>query len=121
MRQGICAVLLLCLWAVVSFIHVGHWRDSLSLGEYAVRVRPQSAQAHNTLALALWKKGDGDSAVDHLTKAIWLFPRYAMAHANLAVILSEEGKWEVAGNHFKRALELEPGVAVVVEAIGGAE
>jgi tetratricopeptide (TPR) repeat protein len=53
--------------------------------EQALRIQPDSAQAHNDLGLAYGKSGKHWEAIKAFKEAILLKPDHAEAHYNLAI------------------------------------
>ena len=73
----------------------------------AVRLRPNSANAHNQLGMAFSRFLDVKPAREEFEKAIELDPNLAEAHVNLALILAQAGELGPAGEHLDRAIELQ--------------
>ncbi|MER3424740.1 MAG: hypothetical protein C4293_17495 [Nitrospiraceae bacterium] len=53
----------------IDHYNQGHWDDAKSHFSEAVRLDPQSAEAHYNLALALDKEGDHKGATEHFKTA----------------------------------------------------
>lgn len=71
-------------------------------------IKPDFAQAANSLGLALVEVGrlaDGEAA---FRRAIELDPRFTRAINNLANVLADQGRREEAITYFERALKLDP-------------
>ena len=67
-----------------------------------------TALLHNTLGIALARKGREQDAIGHYRKAIELRDDYADAHTNLATALSANGATGEAIEHFRIAKNLPP-------------
>lgn len=67
-----------------------------------------TALLHNTLGIALARKGREQEAIAHYRKAIALRDDYADAHTNLGSILLEKGDRAEAIEHFRKATTLPP-------------
>jgi len=67
-----------------------------------------TALLHNTLGIALARKGREQDAIAHYRKAIELRDDYADAHTNLATALSAKGATGEAIEHFRIAKNLPP-------------
>ena len=77
----------------------------------AVRLKPDYAEAHNSLGVALGDRGQLPKAVEHYLEALRLKPDYAEAHSNLGSALKDEGDLDEAIACFDRAMALKPGDA----------
>jgi len=105
---GVSAVAALSVLTVLTWHQVGHWRDSVTLFEHALRVTSNNALAHTNLGHALIEQGRTDEAVDHLTKAVTIQPGYVKARTNLGIALAGQGRLEDAAAHFSEALARDP-------------
>ena len=74
--------------AIVASLQVGHWRDSRTLFEHALRVTTRNHIAHAHLGSALQEEGEARQTVAHFRKALAIEPRFARAANNLAWILA---------------------------------
>jgi protein O-mannosyl-transferase len=73
----------------------------------ALRITPL-AETHDTLGIALYKRGLVSEALTHHYAAIRLNPQMASAHANLGIIFLSQKKIEEAAARFREALKLDP-------------
>jgi tetratricopeptide (TPR) repeat protein len=73
----------------------------------AVKLRPQSAAAYNTLGMALSRFVENEPAREAFEKAIQLDPALADAHVNLALIMAQAGEFAPAGEHLRQAIHLQ--------------
>lgn len=82
-----------------------------ALKEYrkVIELRPNLADAHSNLAVALKKQGDLAAAVLSLNKALELKPDNVGALTTRGSIAAEQGKWPEARRDFEAALKLSPG------------
>ena len=62
----------------------------------ALRLKPDFAEAHNNLGLALAAQGKMDQAVAQYTEALRLNPNYADPYNNLGNALAKQGKLDGA-------------------------
>ena len=73
----------------------------------AVRLNPNSANAHNQLGMAFSRFLDVKPAREEFERALELDPDLAEAHVNLSLILAQAGELGPAGEHLDRAIELQ--------------
>ena len=74
----------------------------------ALEMKPDYAEAHYNLGIALSDQGKLEDAVAAYHRALELKPDYAQAHNNLGVALSDQGKLDEAISASRRALHLKP-------------
>jgi len=85
-----------------------------------VELKPDYAEAHYNLGLALQDLGEAEKAVASLRQAVKLKPDYAEAHNNLGRALQDLGKLDEAIVCHRRALELKPDYAEASYNLGNA-
>ena len=73
----------------------------------AVRLRPDSADFHNTLGLVLIQAGDDAAGIASLREAVRLAPDFAEARANLGAALTPTDP-DAAIRELERAVALRP-------------
>ncbi|MGC2181921.1 MAG: tetratricopeptide repeat protein [Terriglobales bacterium] len=81
---------------------------ALEAFQRAVKVGPNSAEAHNWLGVALMGKADLPGSVAEFKKAVALDPKYSRAYTNLGSALAKSGDLDAAVDAFKKALALAP-------------
>jgi tetratricopeptide (TPR) repeat protein len=93
-----------------------------AIAEYrkAIELKPDFADAYNSLGNALDDKGEADAAVAAYRKAIELKPDVAGFHDNLGVTLLKEGNVDAAIAEFRKAIELKPDYAPAHNHLGSA-
>jgi eukaryotic-like serine/threonine-protein kinase len=74
----------------------------------AIALRPESAQFHFGLGVALYRQGKLDEATTEYHEALRLKPDLVTAHYNLGNTLRDQGKLEEAIKAFREALRLNP-------------
>ncbi|MEA2736600.1 MAG: protein O-mannosyl-transferase [Humisphaera sp.] len=79
---GVAAAVVL-IFAVLTFIQAGRWRDSFSLWNHAIAVNPRSGWAHGNLGAAHLNNGDASAALSLLNRAAELDPNDPFAQLNL--------------------------------------
>jgi len=76
--------------------------------EQAVRLIPESSDAHNNLGVALNTQGRYDEAIIHFGEAVRIDPESARAHNNLGQALGLSDRLTEAIPHFETAIRLQP-------------
>ncbi|MDI6852921.1 MAG: tetratricopeptide repeat protein [Deltaproteobacteria bacterium] len=71
--------------------------------EEAIKLDPQSAEAHSLLGSALAKAGNYRRAEEELRKAVELDPGYGEGYYYLGIFLEERGRKQEAEEAFRRA------------------
>ena len=91
-------------------------------------MQPDLADAHYTLGVLFWQKGEFDQATEELQKAIQNQPNYAEAHYTLGTVLKQQGKLPEAAAALREAIRLQPDfagahttLAAVLRQIGDAQ
>ena len=93
------------------FAQTGKIEEAIAHYEQALRIKPDDAEAHNNLAVALLQTGRINEAIAQFEQALQLKPDYAEAHVNLAVALENTGRRREAVDHYQQALKLQPDLA----------
>ena len=97
----------LCLFAVLSVIQLGTWRNSIALFNRAIDVTPNSATAHSNLGVAYAAANQLDRAISHFETAVRLSRgQNRLAHTNLAQAYLFRHDFEQAAYHAREALRL---------------
>ena len=91
----------------------GKLDEAVACYRRALELKPDYAEAHNNLGIALKDQGKLDEAVACYRRALELKPDYAEAHGNLGNALKDQGKSDEAVACYRRALELKPDYAEV--------
>jgi protein O-mannosyl-transferase len=102
------AVIIVCTLALLTYIQAGHWKNTTSLFEHALRVTPNSCFVQNIIGHEREIQGQIDKAITHYELALQINPGFAEAHYNLGNVLVKNGKIKDAIRHFHRAIQLEP-------------
>jgi Flp pilus assembly protein TadD len=74
----------------------------------SLQIKPDHAEAHNTLGVIYARRGKAELATREYEEALRLGPYLASAHANYGVLLARTGKPRLAIPHFAAAAELSP-------------
>jgi protein O-mannosyl-transferase len=107
-QKGAVAVAL-CAFAVQSFFAAGHWHDSDALYAQALRVNPSSWCALHNQAVLRWRRGDADSAVAELQRALQLRPQHANGWHTLGSCLQALDRPADALHALEEAVRHSPG------------
>ena len=105
------AALLIPASLFLSREHLSHWKDSVTLFEYAETVSPNSASVQNNLADAYAQQGKLDEAIQYFKKAIQDYPDSDRLYNNLGVVLAKQGKFAEAVPYHEKAIQLRPDFA----------
>jgi Flp pilus assembly protein TadD len=84
------------------------YREAMPHFQETIRLLPQYADAHNSLAVCLSALGSHDEALAELVKAISLEPRHAQAQNNLGNELLRRGQAADAIGHYREAIHIDP-------------
>lgn len=112
---------ILAACAVLSFIQVGYWRDSVTLWEHALEVNPNNYLAHNDLGEALASRNRLDEAIQHYTRALEIKPDLTVAVYSRGVAHAQQGMLNEASADFSEALRLNPEFSPAAYNLGMAE
>jgi Tfp pilus assembly protein PilF len=94
--------------AVLAFRQAGYWRDSVTLFTRTLAVTKENAMAHNSLAKALFERGQLDRAVEECAEAVRIAPGMGDAQSNLVRGLLAQGKTAEAAAKTQEALRDRP-------------
>jgi Tfp pilus assembly protein PilF len=94
--------------AAAAWRQAAYWRDSVVLFERALAVTTENAMAHNSLAYALYDRGQVDRAVEECEKAVRIAPDMGDAQSNLVQGYLAQGRMEEAVARTREALRLRP-------------
>jgi tetratricopeptide (TPR) repeat protein len=103
----------LTILLILTRIQVGHWQNSITLFDYALKVTENNWLAENNYGSALSEVGRLDEAVLHLSNAVRMRPTLFYARVNLGKVLLMQGNLSEAVVHFNELLEHKQGSAEV--------
>jgi protein O-mannosyl-transferase len=101
---GVATIL---LFAVISSIQLGHWKNSETVFRHAIGVNPYNWIAHNNLGNTLARQGDIDQAVIQYKTALSIKPDNAKALNNMGAVLIRKGKADEAVDFLEKAVKLK--------------
>ena len=84
----------------------------------ALKIKPDFAQAHNSLGIALRDQGRLDEAIASIHNALRAKPEYAQAHNNLGAALKDQDRLDEAIASYGKALQLKPDYAEALNNLG---
>jgi Flp pilus assembly protein TadD len=84
-------------------------------------IRPDAAEAHWRLGVALSKAGQIDAAIDELQRARELEPGDAGMHNDLGIALAQKGRIDDAVAEFQEAVRLQPDYAAAQQNLAKAQ
>jgi tetratricopeptide (TPR) repeat protein len=87
---------------------LGELEDAVAFYEAAVKVKPDAAELHYNLGVALNRLGRAVAAVDAYRRAAHYRPDLVPVHNNLGGVLLSLGRWQEAADVFRAALALAP-------------
>jgi tetratricopeptide (TPR) repeat protein len=76
-----------------------------------LQIKPDFAEAHTNLGVALSIQGKYDTAAKHFLEALRLMPDFGEVHGNLGSTLANQGKLQQAAAYYAEALRINPGDA----------
>jgi protein O-mannosyl-transferase len=94
--------------AVLSWLQVTYWRNSIRLWEHTLQVTTRNAFAHQNLGAAFVEEGKEAEAMRQFEACLQADPRNGSAHHSLGVLLANAGRGEEAIQHLQTAIELIP-------------
>ncbi len=78
----------------------------------AIRLDPQSAEAHYKRGFAYQNMGQGERAIEDFDRAIRINPEFAMAYSNRGYAYLNKGQYDRAVVDCTKAIKLDPSDAV---------
>jgi tetratricopeptide (TPR) repeat protein len=86
-------------------LQAGRLLEAISQYEQALRLKPDDAQAHSNLGVALRRIGRNEEAIAQYNEALRLKPDDAEALYNLGNALADQGRSAEALAHYQKALD----------------
>ena len=121
---GAVTVIALLIFACLTAVQIGRWRNSATLFEYAESLVPDNRMIENNLGTILGESGRYDEAAAHFAKALRTEPDFlevisdAEIRTNVGLLLVRQGKLAAAMEQLNEALRLNPNSAETHEALG---
>jgi predicted O-linked N-acetylglucosamine transferase (SPINDLY family) len=98
----------------------GNYEESVASYQKALRLRPDSAAAHNNLGNVFARQGKFTEAGDCFQQALRLDPAHVESHVNLGNVRRAQDKFDEALEQYQHALRLDPDHAVARNNMGAA-
>lgn len=96
------------LFAAITFLHSGNFKDRLSFWENAAQKSPHSPLAHRNLGAMYYLDGLPDKAEAEYKTSLELNPSEQMAHNNIGLIYVGRGNFQEAEEEYKKELAVNP-------------
>jgi protein O-mannosyl-transferase len=94
------------VYAVIAWVQVGHWRDSVSLYEHMLVATDENYAAHYLLGNEFLKRNRPNDAIEQLRQAVKIEPRSGRAHYYLGVALQTIQRPDEAAREYQTSLAL---------------
>ncbi len=114
------SLIVLSVLSTLTYFQTRYWKDSISLGEHALKVTENNYTAHFCMTEQLTEQGRLDEAIRHNTEALRIKPDYTDALNGLGIALYKAGRVDEAIGCYKRVLEIDPRHITVYPNLGSA-
>jgi protein O-mannosyl-transferase len=104
--------------AVLGFVQVGYWRDTLTLVEHTLQVTDDNAFMHYTLCDALAAEGRIDEALQEFRKPLLIEPGNASNYCKLGEAFIRFNRLDQARRPYEIAVGLDDGIAAAHSGLG---
>jgi tetratricopeptide (TPR) repeat protein len=91
-----------------SFVEHGRIDEAVLHNFQALRIKPDYADALNSLGVAYYKTARLDEAIDCYNKAVKINPRQKEVYSNLGMALAAKGEFDKAILLYNKALQIDP-------------
>jgi tetratricopeptide (TPR) repeat protein len=98
----------LFLYAWISHVQIGYWRNSYTVFSHALQVTTQNPVSENNFGSALVEMGRPELAMPHYEAAVRFLPQYSTAHYNLGILLQRQNQFDDAIREYELALAYTP-------------
>lgn len=105
-------------WKGQALANKGYLDAAIQEYREALRIIPDSFEAHNNLGLALDDKGDLGNAIKEYKEAMRLNPDNPVLHNNLGLALAAKGDPDAAIKEYRTALRIKPDYSDAHNSIG---
>ena len=101
-------VVVLGALAVLAFLQVGLWKDSLLLYKHTLSVTAHNFLIYNQRAIIFTDKGEYGLALDDYARAIEALPNYAEAYSNRGIVHAKMDNYDLSLADFDEAIRIKP-------------
>ena len=105
---GIAGAAIIGVFAAMTFVQVGYWRDTLALFEHCTAVTPDNVTVHKYLGVGFARKGNAEAALREFKESLIFEPKDPRTFYNIGLMLVSLDRTDEAINNFRRVIELEP-------------
>lgn len=120
---GVVSAMVLCLLALMAFMQVRHWSNTITLFEHAIAIDPGNVPAHNHLGVTMSRYGLPDETVRHTSESLkknqdrpvgrrfeddQLNQTYVKTYTMLGKSLLQKDHIDASIVHFREALLADP-------------
>ncbi|MCE9604840.1 MAG: tetratricopeptide repeat protein [Planctomycetia bacterium] len=95
---------------ILTWIHVGYWRNGVTLYSHAIAVTENNFRAQGLLAVALAREGRHAEAVEWCYSALKINPANAQLRNHLGASLTSLGRFAEANKCFRESIAIDPEV-----------
>jgi Flp pilus assembly protein TadD len=104
--------------AVMTWQQSGMYSDIETLWHATIAQNPECWIAYGHLGWTLFTKGDVDSSISNLERALAIKPNDPDVHDSLGLALKQKGQLDAAAAHFEETLKLRPNDSVAFINLG---
>ena len=110
------------IWSILgaAAAQTGRTDQAINAFKTVIAIKPDYAEAHYNMGIALKDQGKLEEAKEAYRKALSLKPDFAELHNNMGVVLHHQGKLKEAIEAYAQALSLKPEYAEPYNNIGNA-
>jgi protein O-mannosyl-transferase len=116
--RGVISGSVIVALVVLTQIQVGHWKDTQTLFDHALRHTDRNFMAHQILAEGMSKAGDLAGAEKHYRETIRIMPSFKQAYTGLGHLLMIRGRQDEASRLLEKALEIDPTYGPAMKNLG---
>jgi len=102
---------IIAIFILITPYYNAVWKNPFTLYQHILKYEPNSAKAHNNLAMAYSDASDFKAASLHYQKAILISDTFAESHHNLANLYLQEERYKDALAELNLALKINPSFA----------
>ncbi len=112
------ATLVITAIAVLSWIQIGHWKNSLTLFRHSINVTKDNYIIINNIGVTLIENGKKDEGETYLKESLKIKPDYPQSNYGLGYVLMQKGNIIEAEKYLREALRTKPDYAYAHAKLG---